>query len=191
MFRNHLWRWNNNFSQVSCDSLPGYFQWYYFQKHPNSTWIIILFFKPKYWKDKQKSFILFIASETRSNVLHFLKSRHLLSLSLFHRANGFHFLVTVFLVVSFKHVSHNLFPIFSQHYNDYCLIILALPHPLLSESDFMLCSLSEPSLPTVQDFLYSRIYLFNISPELTVLKKKASNIQWKCVSPPPKTKGVG
>lgn len=104
--------------------------------------------------------------------LHFLKSRHLLSLSLFHKANVFHFLVTVFLIVSFKHVSHNLFPIFSQHYNYYCLIILALPHPLLSESDFKLCSLSETSLSIGQDFLYSRIYLFNISPELTVFKKK-------------------
>lgn len=116
-------------------AVPGYFQWHYFQNHPNSTWIIILFFNPKYWKDKQESFILFIASETKSNVLHFLKSRHLLSLSLFHKANIFHFLVTVFLVISFKHVSHNLFPIFSQHYNYYCLIILALPHPLLFESN--------------------------------------------------------
>lgn len=193
MFRKRLWRGNGSCSHVSCDLLPGYFQWHYFQNHPNCTWTVILFFKPKYWKDKQESFILFIASETKSNVLHFLQSHHLLSLSLFYEAIVYHFLITVFLVVSFKHVSHNLFPIFSQHYNYYCEIILALPHPLLSENDFILCSLSEPSLPIVQDFLYSRIYLFNIFPELTVFFFffKVSTIQCKCISPSPKTKGAG
>lgn len=51
-------------------------------------------------------------------------------------------------------------------------------YPLLSESDFMSCSLSEPSLPLVQYFLYSR-YLLSISPEMIVckLKKKIKKLQ--------------
>lgn len=127
MFRKHLWAGKSNCCQVCYDPLPGYFQWHYFPNHPNLMWIIILVYKPKYWKNKQDSLMWFIASETKSNVLPFPKSCHRLGLSLGHRATVFHFPVTVSQVASFKHVSHNSFPVFSQHSNYCCVIILALP----------------------------------------------------------------